>query len=63
MLKCARRGSAHAPTVVPEASIPPSPVTPTGQDDSYSFSVGFIARRCVGRGEGYPLREPLWEPG
>lgn len=52
MLKCARRGSALTPAVVPEASIPPSPVAPTGQDDSCNFSVGFIARRCVGRGRG-----------
>lgn len=51
MLKCAWRGSAHAPTIVPEASIP-QVVTPTGQDDGYNFSVGFIARRCVGRGRG-----------
>lgn len=27
---------------------------PTGQDDGYNFSVGFIARRCVGRGRGLP---------
>lgn len=53
MLKCAWRGSAHAPTIVPEASVP-QVVTPTGQDDGYDFSVGFIARRCVGR---EPLRK------
>lgn len=52
MLKCARRGSALTPVIVPEASIPPSPVAPTGQDDCCNFSVGFIARRCVGRGRG-----------
>lgn len=63
VLKCARRGSALTPAIVPEASIPPSPVAPTGQDDGCNFSVGFIARRCVGRGEGYPLREPLWKLG
>lgn len=51
MLKCAWRGSARAPTRVPEASIP-QVVTPTGQDDGCDFSVGFIARRCVGRGRG-----------
>lgn len=51
VLKCAWRGSAHAPTIVPEASIP-QVVTPTGQDDGCDFSVGFIARRCVGRGRG-----------
>lgn len=53
VLKCAWRGSAHAPTIVPEASVP-QVVTPTGQDDGYDFSVGFIARRCVGR---EPLRK------
>lgn len=52
MLKCAQRGSALTPAIVPEASIPPSPVAPTGQDDGSNFSVGFIARRCVGRGRG-----------
>lgn len=55
MLKCAWRGSAHAPTLVPEASIP-QVVTPTGQDDGCNFSVGFIARRYVGRGRGLPLQ-------
>lgn len=51
VLKCAWRGSALTPAVVPEASTPPSPVVPSGQDDSCDFSVGFIARGCVGSGE------------
>lgn len=38
VLKCAWRGSAHAPTIVPEASTP-QVVIPTGQDDGLIFQL------------------------
>lgn len=57
VLKCAWRGSAHDPTIVPEASIPKSS-PPLARTTAVIFQLVLLQGVWVG-GEGYLLREPL----